>query len=312
MRRAALLFNPRAGQGRGARTLEAIAAALRASWALEVVPTEGPRHCKELARRAVADGLAALFVLGGDGTLRIAAGELLGSEVALGPLPGGTTNVVAFALGLPRDPVAAARRLAEGCVRELDAGRAGEGVFLMQLSGGLDAQVLAAVDLRLKRRLGKLAVAWAGLREWSRYRFPAFELEVDGERLRATGFVAANLAEYAGSFAIVPGARADDAELELLVYRGARRRQALGFALDLARGRHAARPDVELRRISRLVVAAPEPLLLQGDGDFFTAAPPFEVRLSKRKLRVLAPADDPGRPTPPPPRQAAGGAAAPR
>jgi diacylglycerol kinase family enzyme len=300
MRRAALLFNPRAGQGRGARTLDGIVAALRAAWSLEVLPTEGPRHCKQLARRAVEDGLAAVFVLGGDGTLRVAARELLGTPVALGPLPGGTTNVVAYALGLPRDPVAAARELAAGDVRALDAGRAGEsGVFLMQLSGGLDARVLAAVDLRLKRRLGKLAVVWAGLREWSRYRFPSFALEVDGERIAATGFVAANLAEYAGNFAIVPGARADDAQLELLVYRGTRRRQALAFAFDLARGRHCDRPDVEVRRISRLIVASPDPLLLQGDGDWFAAAPPFEVRLSTRRLHVLVPAAAGARSHPP-------------
>jgi diacylglycerol kinase (ATP) len=290
MRRAALLFNPRAGQGRGGRALDRIVAELRASFVLEVAPTEGPAHCRELARRAVADRLAALFVLGGDGTLRVAAGELLGSEVALGPLPGGTTNVVSLALGLPRDPVAAAGRLAGGRVRELDVGRAGDGVFLMQLSGGLDARVLAAVDPRWKHRFGKLAIAATGLREWSRYRFPLFALEVDGEPVAATGFVVANLAEYAGSFAIVPGARADDRQLELLVYRGRRRRDALGFALDLARGRHCTRPDVELRRATRVVVAGPADLLVQADGDWFATAPPFEVRLSSRRLRVLAPA----------------------
>jgi len=290
MRRAALLVNPRAGRRRGARTLERIAAELRRSFALEVISTEGPRHCRELARRAVQDGLDALFVLGGDGTLRVAAGELLGSATALGPLPGGTTNVVATALGLPRDLVAAARALATGSAREMDAGRAGEGVFLMQVSGGLDARVMAAVDERWKRRFGKLAIAWTALREWARYAFPLYTLEVDGEPVAATGFVVANLAEYAGGFAIVPGARADDRQLELLLFRGRRRRDALGFALDLARGRHARRADVEIRRLGRVVLVDPSPLVLQGDGDPFTATPPFELRLSARSLRVLAPA----------------------
>ena len=290
MRRAALLVNPRAGRRRGARTLERIAAELRRSFALEVISTEGPRHCRELARRAVQDGLDALFVLGGDGTLRVAAGELLGSATALGPLPGGTTNVVATALGLPRDLVAAARALATGSAREMDAGRAGEGVFLMQVSGGLDARVMAAVDERWKRRFGKLAIAWTALREWARYAFPLYTLEVDGEPVAATGFVVANLAEYAGGFAIVPGARADDRQLELLLFRGRRRRDALGFALDLARGRHARRADVEIRRLGRVVLVDPSPLVLQGDGDPLTATPPFELRLSARRLRVLAPA----------------------
>jgi diacylglycerol kinase (ATP) len=288
--RAALLFNPRAGRGRGGRTLERIAAELGAAYELDVVPTSGPDHCRELAVRSAAARHEVVFVLGGDGTLRLAAGALAGTTTALGPLPGGTTNVVALSLGLPRDPVAAARALAHGSVRELDVGRAGDDVFLMQVSGGLDARVMAAVDPRWKRRFGKLAVAWTGLREWARYRFPLFTLEVDGEPTAATGFVVANLAEYAGRFHIVPDARPDDRALELLVFRGRRRRDALGFALDLARGRHLDRADVEIRRAGRVVVGGPGRLELQADGDPFAAAPPFEIRLSARRLRVLAPA----------------------
>jgi len=288
-RRAALLFNPRAGQGRGARTLTAISAELRTAFALEERPTEGPKHCRALARDAVERGLDAVFVLGGDGTLRVAASELVGTATALGPLPGGTTNVVAGSLGLPADSVAAARALTAAGERELDVGRAGDGVFLMQVSGGLDARVMAAVDPRWKRRFGKLAVAWTGLREWARYRFPLFALEVDGEPHAATGFVVANLAQYAGQFEIVPGARADDRQLELLLFRGRRRREALGFALDLARGRHTTRADVEVHRVGRVRLASPPRLELQGDGDPFVASPPFELRLSSRRLRILAP-----------------------
>lgn len=290
MRRAALLFNPRAGRRRGAG-LEAIRTELeRGGFDLDFQATEGPAHCRALARRAVAEGLDALFVLGGDGTLRIVASALAGSPVALGALPGGTTNVVALALGLGRDPVAAARRMGSAEPRPFDLGRAGDDDFLMQLSGGLDARVMASVDPRLKRRLGKGAVAWAGLREWWRYRFPAFGLEIDGRATEATGFVVANLAEYAGRYRIVPGAKSDDRRLDLLLFRGRRRRAALGFALDLARGRHLERADVEVVPFERLRLLSPWPLGLQYDGDPFEAAPPLEVSLAPERLLVLAPA----------------------
>lgn len=293
MRRAALLWNPRAGQRRGRRALGRIVAELGASFALEVTPTDGPEHCRTIARRAVAEGFDALFVLGGDGTLRVVAGVLAGTAVALGPLPGGTTNVVAGALGLPADPVAAARALARGAVRELDLGRCGDDRFLMQTSGGLDSAVMARVDPRWKKRLGKLAVVAAGLAAWRRYRFPRFALEADGVAFEATGFVVTNLAEYAGSFEIVPGARADDRQLELLLFSGTRRRAALGFALDLARGRHLERSDVRVLAIERVRVTAPDPLTLQSDGDPFSAPPPIEIALAPERLRVLAPESAP-------------------
>jgi diacylglycerol kinase family enzyme len=293
-RRAMLLFNPAAGGRRAARALPAIVALLERQFELALVPTASPQGGREAARRAIAERREVLFALGGDGTLNVLAEVLAGSEVALAPLPGGTTNVVALALGLPRHPLAAARALAGGAVRELDLGHfrstAGDGVFLMQVSGGLDAQVMAALDPRAKRRFGKLAVGWTGLRVWARYPFPEFALAADAERLVATGFVVANLAEYAGGFEIVPGARADDHELELLLFRGRSRRAALGFALALASGRHTRRRDVEIRRVATVRVLAPAQLRLQRDGDPFAAAAPFEIALAPRRLRVLAPA----------------------
>ncbi len=291
--KATLVFNPAAGGARAARGLPAILAELRTRLDLEVVPADSPLQGREAARQAVAAGRELLFALGGDGTLNLLAGELAGTSVALAPLPGGTTNVVARALGLPRDPVAAARALLAGEVRELDVGRsrsaAGDGVFLMQVSGGLDARVMTAVDPRAKRRFGKLAVAVAGLREWWRYAFPEFTLEADGERLAATGFVMANLAEYAGGWRIVPSARPDDRRLELLLFRGRTRRAALGFALALALGRHARRRDIEIRPAAHVRVLAPASLSLQRDGDPFAATAPLELTLAERRLRVLAP-----------------------
>jgi diacylglycerol kinase family enzyme len=288
--RAVLLFNPRAGQRRGRRDFPAIVHELGRTWSLRPLPTAGPEHCRELASRAARDGVDAVFVLGGDGTLRLAAAALAGTATALGALPGGTTNVVAGALGLPGDPVAAARALARPERRQLDVGRCGDERFLMQVSGGLDARVMARVDPRWKRRLGKLAVAAAGLRAWASYDFPVFELEVDGRPVAASGFVVANLARYAGVFEIVPGASAEDRQLELLLFHGRHRRAALGFALDLARGRHLERGDVEVGPVGRVRLLGPPRAELQADGDPFVAPLPVDLELAAERLTVLVPA----------------------
>lgn len=287
-----LIWNPRAGQRRARRALPEVRRILESGFELALEPTTDPEHGREVGRRAVAERLDALFVLGGDGSLRVAASVLAGSGVALGALPGGTTNVVAGALGLPADPVAAARALLTAEPTLLDLGQSNGEPFLMQLSGGLDAQVMAHVDLRTKKWLGKGAVAIAGLREWFRYRFPRFTFEIDGETARtieATGFVVANLPQYAGQFTIVPGASAFDRRLDLLLFHGRRRRDAVGFAFDLARGRHLARRDVEVRSFRELRLVSPAALQLQADGDAFVAAAPLDVTLALERLKILAP-----------------------
>jgi len=290
MRPARLLFNPAAGGPGGERVLARLVAELTPAFTLRTVATASSGECRQEAAAAAAAGEEVVFVLGGDGTLRQAASALAGSATAVAPLPGGTTNVVARALGLPGDPVAAARLLATGQVREIDLGHCGDELFLMQASGGLDAEALAAVDPRWKRRFGRLAVAGAGLRSWSRYDFHQHRLEIDGEETAVTGFVLANLPRYAGAFEIVPGARPDDGRLELLLFRGERRRSLLGFALDLVRRRHTRRADVEVLTPRRIRLLAPSVVTLQVDGDPFVARPPLELGLAPVRLRLLAPA----------------------
>jgi diacylglycerol kinase family enzyme len=120
-RRATLLFNPTAGGRRAARALPAIVALLEARFDLALAPTASPEAGREVARRAIEESREVLFALGGDGTLNVLADVLAGSDVALAPLPGGTTNVVALALGLPRDPLAALPADAEAPLAAVEA-----------------------------------------------------------------------------------------------------------------------------------------------------------------------------------------------
>jgi len=295
VRRAALIYNPRSGRQRHAQVLDGILDRLRdGGFAVELSPTEYAGQATDLAREAAADGeLEAVFAFGGDGTAREVAAGLLGTPVALGVLPGGTANLLAMALGLPRDPVRAAAALAGARVRSFDVGLAGgqtgEQPFLMMVSAGLDAAVLAALDVELKWRFGEAAIVWQGLREWWRYSYPDIEVIADGERLCATFAAVANIPFYAGSFRLAPGARPDDHRLELVLFRGRGRRETLGFILDLMRSAHARRPDVEIRKVDEVLLGGPEGIAAQVDGDLCEERLPVKVRLAAERLRVLFP-----------------------
>jgi diacylglycerol kinase (ATP) len=289
MRRAALIYNPRSGRQRHARVLEAILAALRrGGFAVEPVPTVFAGQATELARELAGEA-EAVFAFGGDGTIREAACGLLGTPSALGILPGGTTNVLARALGLPADPLAAAGVMGTLPARPLDVGLAGDHPFLMMVSAGLDASVLASLDERLKWRFGKGAIVYQGLREWWRYAYPQLEISADGERLSAGFAAVANIPLYGGAFRLAPEARSDDGWLDLVLFRGTGRAAMLSFALDLARSVHLRRRDVEVRRVREVRFEGPAGAPAQVDGDVCQERLPLAVRLATEKLLILAP-----------------------
>jgi diacylglycerol kinase family enzyme len=81
--------------------------ALSADHDVTLAETSRRGHATRLARGAAADGVEVVVALGGDGTLNEAANGLAGTDCALAPLPGGSTNVFARTLGLPNDPIEA-------------------------------------------------------------------------------------------------------------------------------------------------------------------------------------------------------------
>lgn len=289
MRNALLIYNPAAGRGRLPRRLPRVLTALKAGgFGLEVLATRGPGDATMLAREATHEGrLDVVFALGGDGTVREVTAGLLGTQIPVGILPGGTVNVLARTFGLPNHPVRAAALMPRLIPRPMDVGLCGGKPFLMMASAGLDAAILSRVKPRWKRRLGRAAVLLAGLMEWWRYSYPEIEILAEGESLRGTLVVAANIPYYGGRFQVAPGARWDDGELDLVLFTGRGRVPTLHFALDLVLGRHLRRPDITRHRVRRLTWIVPAGASAQIDGDPRRRETPLHLSLAQESARVL-------------------------
>jgi diacylglycerol kinase family enzyme len=278
MRRAALIVNPRASRvdaieaARVQRTLESVAE-------VDVLTTAGPGHATELARLAVADGTDAIVVFAGDGGFNEVLNGASGG-VRLGFVPGGGTSVLPRALGLPRDPVAAARQvaaaLAGGRSRRISLGRVNGRRFGFSAGVGLDAELVRRVDALGReesgRRPGDLAFAWTAVEALAerRCRFEPV-LEVRGLGRAAFALVAnADPYTYVGR---VPLRIASRARFELGLDVIAPRRVRLsavprfvGYVLA-GRGQYGARDVLSAHDVDRVELVCDSPLPLQVDGE---------------------------------------------
>src|ERR1035437_8719568 len=298
MRRGLLIYNPAARPGLHLGRLPAILRILRDGGIdCEAVSTKNHGHATVLAREIVTEGSAEIVLsYGGDGTTREVAAGLLGSSVALGVIPGGTTNVVRIALGLPARPEQAAMRLCQLSARSMDVGLCNGKPFLMQASVGSVAHVMARVQGRwLKAKFGMAGVLAAGVPAFFDYGFPEIEAEIDGRLAHAYSVMVCNISELAGPYRIFPAGRHDDRQLEVVLFHGKGFLAEASFSIDLYRGRHASRPDVEIRPMSLVRILGPSRgLALQIDGDAIAAELPVELRLADERLLVLAEPNQPG------------------
>ena len=90
-----------------------------------------------------------LVACGGDGTLNEVVSGMAGSDVPLLVIPGGTSNVLAREIGLPRDLPACAALLRRGAIRRISLGQAGDRRFVLMAGIGVDAGIVAASNSRL-------------------------------------------------------------------------------------------------------------------------------------------------------------------
>src|SRR3954471_22579599 len=125
-----LIVNPHAGAGRALKLLPAVEAELRAQGRpFRVERTTSMEHARELARTAAANQ-EIVAAMGGDGITGAVAGELRDGKGLLAVLPGGRGNDFARKLGIPHDPVEAAKLLQTGRERKIDLAEAGGKTYL--------------------------------------------------------------------------------------------------------------------------------------------------------------------------------------
>jgi diacylglycerol kinase family enzyme len=142
------------------RSRDVLIRALSSAVDLDVAYTRRRDHATALVRAAAGDvGLVVLH--GGDGTVNevvnglMAVGRDAASRPALAVVPGGSTNVFARALGLPRDWAEATGVILEAVrdrrVRTIGLGRADERYFTFCAGLGLDAAVIRRVEQARRR-----------------------------------------------------------------------------------------------------------------------------------------------------------------
>jgi diacylglycerol kinase family enzyme len=244
---------------------------------LEVLLTEHPGHATELVTGACRGGAEAIVVFSGDGVFNEALNGLE-SDVPIGFLPGGGTSVLPRALGLPRDPVEAARAVADalagGRTRRISLGRVNGRRFSFAAGVGFPAEVVRRVDDLGRsedgRRPGDLAFAWAIVRTLAERRGRLeSQLEIKGHGRAVCAFVANGRPyTYAGSLAL-PIAREAvfDRGLDLVAPVEVAPASLPSVAARVLSGRASGRRFLREHDLDRIEIVCDVPLPLHADGE---------------------------------------------
>jgi YegS/Rv2252/BmrU family lipid kinase len=295
MKSVLLIHNPVA-----ARTSVAVFESIKrvfeaAGWRMAAADTRHVGDAEHLARKGVDAGVDVVAVYGGDGTNIQAVRGMIGTNTALGLLPGGTGNLLAGNLRLPRDPVKCAEVIVSGQPKPIDLGRLTCGgtvrYFSVGCGAGFDAEIMTGTSGEAKRRFGMAAYVVKTLEVLGKLETVRHCITIDGNtrEIDATSVLVLNCGE------IIPPilkAKKDislrDGMLDVILFNPTGYFESVGVFYQMVSGRTNGQGRLQFARGKVIKVETERPQLVEMDGDG-AGRTPFTAEVLPGGIEVYLP-----------------------
>jgi len=186
----------------------------------------------DVTRQALEEGVDAVLVAGGDGTVRAVSEAMSGSGVPLAIVPSGTGNLLARNLRLPlTEPDTMVQAVFDGDTLPMDVGwtelarpdgTTAEHAFVVMGGIGLDAAMIANTNPQLKKTVGWVAYVDGAARSLPSAKPFRVVYELPGHRLhsaRVQSVLFANCGKLPAGLDLIPEASVADGALDIVIFQ---------------------------------------------------------------------------------------------
>lgn len=288
-RRIALVVNPSSGRGLGARVTPVVRGRLEsAGLTVDEYVTTCAEDVGRISAQVIESGADAVALIGGDGTIHLAAQVLANSGMPFGVIPAGTGNDFARGLGVPlKNPVAAAELIVQGTTRAVDLATAKDEFITTVVAGGFDSLVNKRAN-EMNWPKGNSRYTLATLAELRTFSPLEYVVTVDGEVIETAAMLVAvgTGSSYGGGLQICAGAEIDDGLLDVTIIKPVSRLTLLQMFPKLAKGTHVGHPQLQTLR-GRTVRLESAGVTAYADGEILGPLP-VDIGIAPAALTVFA------------------------
>lgn len=246
-------------------------------------------HAIELTQNAIKKKMDIVVAVGGDGSVNEVASQLVGTNVLLAIIPGGSGNGFARKLGIPIVKKKALAVINELRSIRVDVGRINNQYFFSNAGVGFEATV---VNTFAKTKMRGLTEYFrTGTMQYFNYDAQQCLIEVGGETIDTKAFQInfSNTGQYGYNIGVTPESDLTDGLLEMSILKDFGRWRVSYMLPVLLVGKAKALGSLEVRTIDRAKLITERPTSIQIDGDPGGQADTIEVDIMRQKLGVIIP-----------------------
>jgi diacylglycerol kinase (ATP) len=243
-----------------------------------------PINCGALKDLITSEKPDKVIAVGGDGTLKLLAEVLLGTNIPVGVLPAGSANGMAKELNIPTDPLEALQLIVEGQAHAIHMVRINNEMCIHLSDIGFNAHVVKTFDDQPKRGMfSYIKAAWKVL--WRHSRMKAvFSLNGKTVEREAVMIVIANATSYGTGVTINPNGKLDDELFEVIIIR----KISVTEILKMKLSRYTLNPKkTEIFQTDSLHIKSRKKVHFQVDGEYLGKVNDIKAKIVPASLHII-------------------------
>jgi len=299
-----IIVNPNAGQGKGKKDWDRIAALLT-QYAIEFVPrfTEKRRHAIELTRDGIRENYRKILVVGGDGTMNEVVNGVFTqtfchtTDISLGMITVGTGNDWGKMFDIPTDYEGAVKIISAYRTRLQDTGIVTyyhgiikESRYFINIAGlGFDAVVVKRTNIQKdKGHKGKAVYMMNLLRSLLLYRHTVASVAIDGKIIQDDVFtISIGIGRFSGGgMRQTPNAIPDDGLFDITIIRKIRKGDVIMSLKMLYDGTILDHPKISGYTGKEILIDSDPLIHLEADGESLGHSP-IEFRILSKSVHIV-------------------------
>ena len=291
----ALVFNSNAAGGRKLKLINKVISILEKEHNVELFKTQSEEHATEVFKKLSNKTFDRLIVAGGDGSVCFAINEMIKNQSLndklVGYIPAGTANILQIETQIKKKAKEICQILVSDKHKKINLARINDKYFFLMAGIGFDSEIVASIDTRIKKYLGKIIFALKGFQHFLFLKKNKMQVEVDNKKIMADWILCTNSKYYAGPHSITNETNIFEKKIVAYIFRDLTRLKLIYYVWliltksDLTTAKSVIKIDLDKIKINGIN----KKLLSQVDGENCGYNNQLEIQKTDKFVNLLVP-----------------------